>query len=65
MPIYEYRCKNCGLAFDKFRNLSQSDSDVRCPVCESDQTERQFSTFSSGCCNSGGDSGGGGRSRFR
>jgi len=59
MPLYEYRCKNCGEVFDKLRPLSQADGEIRCPRCDSEETERQFSTFAAGGC------GGGSRSGFR
>ena len=47
MPLYEYRCKNCGEIFDKFRFLSQSDADVRCPYCDSELKEGE--TYCKSC----------------
>lgn len=31
MPIYEYKCENCGSEFELFRNISATDE----PVCTS------------------------------
>ncbi len=45
MPIYEYRCLECGELFERFRYLSQSDGELVCPACGSPRIERQFSTF--------------------
>jgi len=60
MPLYEYRCKKCGASFDRLRPLSQADRETRCPHCDSQETERQFSTFATGGCGGGGSS-----NRFR
>lgn len=32
MPIYTYRCKNCGVQFDKQQSFSEQPL-VRCPEC--------------------------------
>jgi len=61
MPLYEYRCKNCGEVFDKLRPLSRADGETRCPRCDSQETERQLSTFATSGCGGGGSS----SSRFR
>ncbi|MFB3827803.1 MAG: zinc ribbon domain-containing protein [Bryobacteraceae bacterium] len=52
MPIYEYRCAKCGGSFEKLRKIQDADAPTECPYCESEETERQLSTFSSGfgCC---------------
>ncbi len=50
MPLYEYRCKKCGAIFDKLRPVSQPDKDIRCPRCQSEETERQLSTFAAAGC---------------
>jgi putative FmdB family regulatory protein len=44
MPLFEYRCGDCG---DKFEKLvwSTSQSEIVCPKCGSKETERQLSTF--------------------
>ncbi len=50
MPLYEYRCKDCGEFFDKLRPVSKADDEIRCPRCQSKETERQLSTFAAGGC---------------
>ena len=45
MPLYEYRCNGCGKAFEQLRRMSEADSNVVCPKCESKKVKRQFSTF--------------------
>ncbi len=43
MPIYEYVCDSCQAAFEKYvRAWGES---VACPSCQSDQVEKQLSTF--------------------
>jgi len=57
MPIYEFKCKNCGEIFEEFRYSSDSDiekdKEIKCPVCGTPWPERLFSVFnpsgSSGC----------------
>jgi putative FmdB family regulatory protein len=50
MPLYEYRCETCGRTFEKLRRMSDSDSEVDCPNCASEQVRRQLSTFATGGC---------------
>jgi putative FmdB family regulatory protein len=50
MPIYEYRCRQCGHAFEMLRRMKDADSDVECPKCHSTGVEREFSTFAAGGC---------------
>ncbi len=45
MPLYEYRCQECGHKFELRRNMSASDEPANCPECSSDQSERQVSLF--------------------
>jgi putative FmdB family regulatory protein len=33
MPIYEYRCKECGEKFEAFRSIHDKDNSVECPRC--------------------------------
>jgi putative FmdB family regulatory protein len=50
MPIYEYKCRECG---DKFENLVRSPNsqeDPTCPVCNSPKVERRVSVC--GCLGS-------------
>ncbi|RME23268.1 MAG: zinc ribbon domain-containing protein [Candidatus Zixiibacteriota bacterium] len=46
MPLYEYKCRDCGAQFEEL--VSASDASVRCPKCGSEQTERQLSVFAAG-----------------
>ena len=48
MPIYEYRCRECGKSFEMLRSMKEADKDLECPACHSRQVERQLSSFSSG-----------------
>jgi putative FmdB family regulatory protein len=54
MPIYEYRCEECGRKFEQLRRMSEADKDVICPKCESRKVKRQVSTFAAGGCGTGG-----------
>jgi len=42
MPIYEYRCRNCGYEFDKFLRTFET-GDVNCPSCQSVSVEKLLS----------------------
>jgi len=46
MPIYEYRCVDCGITFDKMRPMSQADAPAVCSGCGSERTCRAISLFS-------------------
>jgi len=43
MPIFEYLCKDCGLAFERI--VPRYDSSVDCAGCNSGNVEKQFSLF--------------------
>lgn len=50
MPIYEYRCEECGARFDKFvRSMSSSSGEgtpaVECPECHGTHCRRNVSRF--------------------
>jgi len=45
MPIYEYRCKECGEKFEKLVRLSTSTSEIECPNCDEQKVEKLVSTF--------------------
>ena len=47
MPIYEYRCKDCGNSFSRLQKIGASADGVKCPQCESAKVERQISSFAS------------------
>lgn len=44
MPLYEFRCKSCGLVFEELV-FHGADSDVLCPSCLG-RAERVLSIFS-------------------
>ena len=48
MPIYEYRCRDCGHEFQKLQSMTAVGDGVSCPRCRSTRVERQISTFASG-----------------
>lgn len=50
MPIYEYRCRECGKSFELLRRMQDADRDLICPECESKEVERLFSAFAAGGC---------------
>ncbi len=43
MPIYEYRCRECGTVFSIFLRSSDS-TGVECPACGSKDMEKLIST---------------------
>ena len=44
MPIFEYKCEECGDIFEKL--VSKSDDQVVCEKCGAEKVEKQLSTFS-------------------
>jgi len=42
MPIFEYRCEDCGHRFETFLTSSRR---AACPQCKSEKLEKQFSTL--------------------
>ncbi len=47
MPLYEYRCTECGARFEQLRRMSEADRDLTCPKCNSEKVKRELSTFAS------------------
>jgi putative FmdB family regulatory protein len=45
MPLYEYRCEDCGHKFELRRPIQASDDPAECPNCASSESERQVSLF--------------------
>lgn len=45
MPIYEYRCNNCGTSFDARRSMAEADAPIACPNCGSMDARRLISLF--------------------
>jgi len=48
MPIYEYRCQQCGQQFEKLVRSSSAQNNVECPYCHSTQVKKEFSVFGLG-----------------
>jgi len=53
MPIYEYRCGECGREFSRLVAMSTPDEDIECPHCGARAAERLISTFFGGAGGSG------------
>jgi putative FmdB family regulatory protein len=45
MPIYVYRCRQCGEEFEKLVLSAAKAADVACPVCQSEEVERRPALF--------------------
>lgn len=60
MPLYEYRCRECGAEFEELIGINDT-APPPCPACSSVTTEKMISLFGSisGSGNAGGSCGGG------
>jgi putative FmdB family regulatory protein len=47
MPIFEFKCKNCNYVFEELVMSSTDDSEMECPNCGTQSTEKLMSAFSS------------------
>jgi len=47
MPIFEFKCLECGAGFEKLVQTAGADMDVTCPKCGGRRVEKKLSTFSS------------------
>ncbi len=47
MPLYEYKCKQCGHRFELLLGGNSKDPE-RCPSCSAPQPEKLFSSFAVG-----------------
>ncbi|MGC8786870.1 MAG: FmdB family zinc ribbon protein [Anaerolineae bacterium] len=45
MPIYEYRCNECGEKFEKWLRSMSAANDICCPRCGSRNVEKAISLF--------------------
>ncbi len=45
MPIYEYRCEDCGEKFEKLVRANADEIELICPNCDSKHTKKLFSVF--------------------
>lgn len=44
MPLYEYKCKNCGEKSEYFLKTSSAESNIKCKNCGSENVEKMLST---------------------
>jgi len=68
MPLYEYKCKDCGQEFESYRRLSDAGKEEPCPACGAGAERMGISLFrAKGSSSAGGSSCGGPshRSPFR
>jgi len=47
MPIYEYRCRECGGEFETILFRQEDERDISCPECGRKYPERLMSAFAS------------------
>ena len=45
MPLYEYRCKNCGKIIEQYHHHVGAPGQIKCPVCH-DKAKRIISQTS-------------------
>ena len=45
MPIYEYKCEDCGTKFEKLLRRSDEAAGLDCPSCGKKHLTQEFSTF--------------------
>jgi putative FmdB family regulatory protein len=46
MPIFEYKCSDCGRAYDVLHKGAENPDIVQCPSCASRSYVKKFSSFS-------------------
>ena len=47
MPIYEFKCYNCGKNFEKLIFKREEEKEINCPYCGSKKIEKLLTSFSS------------------
>ena len=52
MPMYEFRCRDCGERFEELRNVSEPDAGIECPQCGGVRVERLLSAFATSATSS-------------
>lgn len=45
MPLYEYRCQDCGTKFEKLVRSSTVVAEIACPTCGEHHLQPELSTF--------------------
>jgi putative FmdB family regulatory protein len=53
MPIYEYRCGECGEKFEKWQRSMSCAEEPRCPTCGSAHVNKAISLLGKGGSTSG------------
>lgn len=53
MPIFEYKCNNCGKKFDVLHKSSTNMAEVVCPDCQSKNSKKLLSSFSASMSSGG------------
>jgi putative FmdB family regulatory protein len=48
MPLYEYRCRDCGNQFEILQRLGEGGAGLSCTRCGAAALDKQFSTFATG-----------------
>ncbi|MBN1424377.1 zinc ribbon domain-containing protein [Candidatus Fermentibacteria bacterium] len=48
MPLYEYRCTQCGEQFTRLRSIADRTLPCPCPSCRSEESELLISRVSAG-----------------
>ena len=43
MPVYEYKCTQCGVKFEILRGITSTNEAVKCPSCGAEKPERLLS----------------------
>jgi len=46
MPLFEYKCMECGTKYEVLQKSSKSQEDIICPTCNSLRNKKLLSTFS-------------------
>ena len=52
MPLYEYRCADCGKRFEILQRLGETGEGLICPSCGHSKLAKQFSTFAAATASS-------------
>ncbi len=45
MPLYEYRCEQCGQQYESYKRLTGEKKDEKCPVCGGRAVKMGISLF--------------------
>jgi putative FmdB family regulatory protein len=54
MPIYEYKCDDCGSQFEKLVRRASDVPEIECPSCGQKHLTQALSTFAAKVSNGGG-----------